>query len=271
MGSYQQFTNKPSVSNGDALNPTTQINNPAQGIQDEFELRSGDGWIDGIVSGLRPVTTNGTSSVTVPSGRAYAVGKQYVGNETKTMTGNSSGSYTLYYDSADDTTTLKAKTSALGAGELQLATFTWDGLGTSSTSLVLTDNGTGSKHGVYRYARDCQFAGQVATTSRYILPIFEDSWVERVDSVLVNNGTSGNTTFDVLLGADGAEGTSIFTTTTRRPTHAALGNSYDISNSGEPDGDRFPDAGEHLTVKPVEVFGTGTASEATVTVWLRPR
>ena len=270
MGKYAEFGNKLTVAAGDALNPTTQLNQQTQGIQDEFELRSGDGWLDGIVSGLA-VTTNGTSSVTVAAGRAYAVGKEYIGGESKTMTGNSSGSYRLYYDSADDTTTLKATTASLASGQLNLSEFTWDGYGTASTSIVLA--GTTSVQGVLEAMLPAaHFSGQIATTSRFVIPIKRDIWIEGVQSILsANNGTSGNVTFDVLLGADGAEGTTIFTTATRRPTHAALANSYTTAQSGEPDGDRFTDAGEHLTIKPVAVFGVGTASNATVVVVARLR
>ena len=236
-------------------------------------MRSGDAFLDGIVSGLRPVTTNGTSSVTVPAGRGYAVGKQYIGGESFTITGYPAGSYKLYYDTSDDTTTLKATTASLSSAQFQLATFTWDGAGTASTAIVLTDNGTGSKHGVLEAeVPAAYFTGQIATTSRFVIPVPRDLWIERVDSSLAaNNGTSGNVVFDVLLGADGAEGTSIFATTTRRPSHAALANSYTTAPSGEPDGDRFPDAGEHLTIKPVQVFGVGTASNATVIVLARLR
>ena len=78
--SYQEFANKPSVSSGDALDPTTQINNPAQGVQDELELRDGDTLLDGVTSGMACTIDSGNDEIDIASGRAYVAGKRYSGS-----------------------------------------------------------------------------------------------------------------------------------------------------------------------------------------------
>ena len=40
---YEEFANKPSGTAGTTANPTTHIDNPAQGVQDEIELCAATG------------------------------------------------------------------------------------------------------------------------------------------------------------------------------------------------------------------------------------
>jgi hypothetical protein len=82
--------------------------------------------------------------------------------------------------------------------------------------------------------------------------------------------TSGATTVDVHLGADGSKGDSVFTTQANRPSLAYDDADYTLAVSGAPDGDRKPDAGEHLVIEVDEVAGTPGA-DLTVTVKARLR
>lgn len=262
---YVEFSNKPSVASGDALNPTTQINNPAQGVQDEFELRTGD-LLDGVVSGM--VCTTSSSNIAVASGRAYVAGKRYGGNTNVSFTGKAAADYYVYIDSGDDSTPYKAKTSAPTSGELTLATCTWNG--SIFTTPYIDDNR--KVLGIYR--RDYQFGwdGILAAGKEYNLPIRDDLWIESLEFLCCDNGSvSGSVTVDCYLGADGTRGTTIFTTTTRRPTITTATADYTTAQSGEPDGDRKPDAGEHLTLQIAAIDGGGTASTLSGTVRCRLR
>jgi len=260
---YEEFANKPNVASGDALDPTTQINNPAQGVQDEFELRAGDGLLDGVVSGMA-CSIDGMN-IAVAAGRAYAAGKRYSGNASVSFAGRASGTYQVYIDPADDTTPYQAKTGALSPGELLLCTVSWSGSALSS----LDDNV--KVLGVLPYDIVVALPGTVATGVKAVVPVTHDLWIDGVEICLRDNGgTSGSTTVDVHLGADGAKGDSIFTTQAHRPTLAHDVADCTIAASGEPDGDRKPDAGEHLVVEVDEVAGTAGA-DLTVVIKARIR
>ena len=259
MAVYSEFSNKPSVATGDALNPTTQINNPAQGVQDEFELTRGDGWVDGVVSGM--AVTVGTTLATVATGRAYVAGKRYGDSSaTVSLVGIGAGTPKVYIDSADDTTPYKATTAALTSAQLRLADVTWNG-----TSATAVDDTTKVK-GVIPGHWTCHFPGAVSAGSLAVWPVPYDIWIENVEIIGVNNSTTTDTVVDVHLGPDGGQGTTIFTTQGRRPTLEALEASYTIGASGEPDGDRTPSAGEHLVAIVDSVPSAGTVSNIGVTV-----
>lgn len=259
MAVYSLFANKPSLSSGDPLNPTTQINNPFQGVQDEVELVRGDYALDGVVSGLN--VTVGTTLATVGTGRAYVAGKRY-GDSTATVSfsGMSAGTCKVYIDSTDDGTPYKAGTSTLASGQLCLADVTWTGTLTSAV------DDTTKIRGIIPGHWTCHFPGQVTAASLAVWPVPYDIWIENVEVIGVNNSTTTDTLFDVHLGPDGVQGTTIFTTQTRRPTLEALEASYTIGVSGEPNGDRTPSAGEHLVVIADAVPSVGTVSRVGVTV-----
>jgi hypothetical protein len=260
---YEEFANKPSVASGDPLDPTSQINNPAQGVQDELELRAGDALLDGVASGLA-CSVNGTA-VDVAAGRAYVAGKRYSGGGSVSFVGKPSGSYSVYIDSADDGVPYKAKTSALNAGELLLATVTWDGSALSSL------NDSVKVLGLVPFDIVAAFPGTAATGIQAVVPVTHDLWVDRVQICMSDNGdTSGATTVDVHLGADGAKGSSVFTTQAHRPSLAHDAADFTTGLSGDPDGDRTPDAGEHLVIEVDEVPGTPGA-DLTVVVKARLR
>jgi len=260
--SYEEFPNKPSVSNGDALNPTTQINNPAQGVQDEFELRAGDGFLDGVVSGMA-CSIDG-AEIAIAAGRAYVAGKRYSGAASVDFTGKPADGYYVYLDSADDGTPYKAKTSAPTSGELTLCTVTWNG------SDMLSDLDDDAKvRGVAACDIVVALPGEVSTGVKAVVPVTRDLWIASVQICLSDNGgTSGTTTVDVHLGTDGSKGDSIFTTQANRPSLAHDDADYTIAVSGTPDGDRNPDAGEHLVIEVDEVAATPGAN---LTVALKTR
>jgi hypothetical protein len=260
--SYEQFASKPSVSNGDALNPTTQINNPAQGMQDEFELRDGDGLLDGVVSGMA-CSVDGTG-IDIAGGRAYVAGKRYSGSASVDFIGKASDTYYVYIDGADDETPYKAKTSAPASGELTLCTVDWNG---SDTLSNLDDEA--KVRGVAPCDIVVAIPGTVSTGVKAAIPVTRDLWIESVQICMSDNGdTSGATTVDVHLGADGSKGDSIFTTQANRPSLAYDDADYTIAVSGKPDGDRRPDAGEHLVIEVDEIAGTAGAN---LTVVLKAR
>jgi len=249
---YEEFADKPNVASGDALDPTTQINSPAQGLQDEFELRAGDALLDGVASGM-VCSINGTN-VAVAPGRAYVAGKRYSGSASVSFAGRAGGTYQVYIDSTDDTTPYQAKTGAPSSGELLLCTVSWSGSALSS----LNDNV--KVLGVLPYDIIVALPGTVATGVKAVVPVAHDLWIDGVQICLRDNGgTSGSTTVDAHLGGNGAKGDSIFTTQANRPTLAHDAADYTIGASGEPDGDRNPDSGEHLVIEVDEVAGTAGA------------
>jgi len=263
--SYEEFANKPSGTASTAVNATTQIDDPAQGVQDEFELRGGDGFLDGVVSGM--ACTISTTNIAVAAGRAYVGGKRYSGGTNVSFVGKSADDYYVYIDSADDDTPYKAKTTAPTSGELLLCTVTWNGTDTLS---ALNDNV--KVLGIVDASIYVDVPGTLTTGVKAVRPVPRDLWIEGVEIICVANGTtSGAVTVDVHLGADGAKGDSIFTTQGNRPTVAHDTADYTIGVSGEPDGDRKPDAGEHLVVEIDAVDGGAVADTLGVLIKARLR
>jgi hypothetical protein len=262
--SYEEFAYKPNVSNGDALDPAAQINNPAQGVQDEFELRSGDGLLDGVASGL--TCTIDEDEIAIASGRAYVGGKRYSGAASVSFAGAAAGTYHVYIDSADDEEPYKRKTATPTTGELTLCKVAWDGTDT------LSDLDDAAKvRGVQPADLVVAIPGTVATGVQAVLPVTRDLWIDSVQIALSDNGSgSGSTTVDVHLGADGVKGDSIFTSQANRPSLAHDDADYSVAVSGVPDGDRQPDAGEHLVVEVDAVAGTAGA-DLTVVIKARLR
>jgi hypothetical protein len=263
---YQEFADKPSVANGDPLNPTTQINNPAQGIQDEFELRDGDALLDGVVSGMACTIDNTNKEIDIAPGRAYVGGKRYTGTASVGFSGAAANTYYVYIDSTDDQSPYKKKTTAPVSGELTLCKVAWNGTDT------LSDLDDEIKvRGVLAHDIAVFLPGTVATGEIAVVPVTRDLWIEDVRICMSDNGaTSGQTTADVHLGADGAKGSSIFTTQGNRPSLPHDTADYTIAVSGRPDGDRKPDAGEHLVVEVDEVAGTA-GEDLTVVIKARTR
>ena len=249
----------PTAAAGANLNAAGNITTPWQAIVDEFELRLGDEFLDGVVSGM--VSTSNGTTVTIPTGRAYVAGKRYAGVGSIDMTGKAANTYYGYIDSSIDTDVYKVKTTAPTAGELLLFTLVWSG--TAITSI----NTNVRVKGIVRHVERVFFPGTVTTSSKSVVPVLDDLWIEDVQLIAEDNGTGTQaTTAEVSLGADGAAGTTIFTTPGNRPTIWSTGANYTIDVSGEPDGDRNPDDGEHMTVS----FGT-TDGASNVSVVINAR
>jgi hypothetical protein len=208
-------------------------------------------------------TIDGTD-VAIAAGRAYVSGKRYGGGAAVDFTGQSSDTYYVYIDGADDGSPYQAKTSVPTSGELTLCTVDWDGVDTLSN----LDEGA-KVLGVQALDLAVALPGTVSTGVQAVLPVTHDLWIESVQIALSDNGgTSGATTVDVHLGADGAKGSSIFTTQANRPSLAHDAADYTLAVSDAPDGDRKPDAGEHLVVEVDEVAG---APGADLTVIIKAR
>lgn len=259
------FANKWAIANGDAVTADAMWNNAGAGLQAEFLLRSGDLMIDGIVSGMG-VSVSGADA-TIAVGRAYVAGKRYTGNSVVSFSGLSAGDYYLYIDSDDDTTPYKRKTTVPTTGdEVTLATMTWNG----SVLSALDDNMKAS--GVLPYDLSCHFAGTLSVGDFRVMPVLRDLWIEAAYIICEDNGSSSaSVVVDVHLGADGTEGTTIFTTQGNRPSLAHDAANYTLAVSGKADGDRKPDAGEHLVAEIDSIDGGGTARDLTLTVKARLR
>ena len=262
---YATFGGKWSVAAGDALNEDTNFNTPGDGIQDEFEERWGY-VLDGVTSGMT-CTTSGTT-VAIASGDAVVAGKRYSGNTSVDLTGEAAADYYIIIDSSDDTTPYKAQTGAPTSGELTLCTCTWGGSAFSSPYI----DDQRKIQGIQRVEFPFTFDGVLATHKRALIPVHADLWIEEFHFLCVENGSvSGGVTLDLLLGADGSEGTTIFTTTARRPSLTTATADFTIASMDPPDGDRRPDAGEHLVVAVDAIDGGGTASTCSGVVVCRYR
>ena len=250
MPAEKEFSNKPSVSSGDALNPTTQINNPFTGVQDMVEQTRADYGYDGIMSGM--LCTFGTQTVTIPTGRAYVDGNEFDGSVTLSLSGFASNTLSIYADGAATAAPYYAATSAsLTSSQLLLASVVFNG------STITSSDATVRVRGVQDASQTIHLGESSAAGDQAIIPVKHDMWIDDTQVILA----SGTATIDVSLGADGAVGTTIYTTQTRRPMAVAV---YTIATSGEPDGDRAPDAGEHLTID-VDSIGS-TATNVSVTI-----
>lgn len=254
---YEEFSNKPSVSSGDALDPTVQINNPAQGVQDELEIRQGD-FPDGVVSGMVCTIDSGNDEIDIASGRAYVAGKRYSGGASVAFAAQSTDTYFIYIDSTDDTTPYKAKTTAPTSGEITLCTVLWT-LGTTTLSALDDDL---KKLGLIPYDISFRFSGTLSLTDFRIEPVLHDMWIQNVQIICGDNGSSSaSVVADVHL-----NGTTIFTTQGNRPSLSHDVANKTIATSGKPDGDRKPDTGEYLEAIIDSIDGAGTAADGAVVI-----
>ena len=263
--SYEEFGSKWAVSADQTTDEDTFWNDPGQGLQDEAELRQGD-LLDGVTSGM--TCTTSSTNIAIAAGRAYVAGKRYSGGANVAFSGKAAGDYYVYIDSADgaDAAPYKAKTTASTSGELTLCTCTWGG--SVFATPYIDDNR--KVLGIER--RDIQFGwnGTLSLGAECHYPVRDGLWIESLEFLCSENGSvSGGVTVDCYLGANGSRGTTIFTTAARRPTVTTATADYTITVSGEPDGDRKPDAAEHITFQIAAIDGGGTAS--TLTGLLRAR
>jgi len=265
--SKQDFASKWAVSADQRTDADTFWNDPGDGIQDEFEIGRAD-LLDGVTSGL--TCTTSSSNIAIAAGRAYVAGKRYSGGVNVSFIGKAAGDYFVYIDSTDgaDAAPYKAKTTAPTSGELTLCTCTWNG--SAFATPYLDDNR--KVLGIQRQDLPFGWDGVLTVGKEYHIPVKDNLWIESLQFLLSDNGSvSGGVTVECYLGADGARGTTIFTTAARRPTITTATADYTMAVSGEPDGDRKPDVGEHLTLQIAAVDGGGTASTLTGTVRARLR
>ena len=266
--SYEEFGNKPDTAPGNALNPTVQIVDPAQGVQDELEIRGGDYVLDGVTSGMACTIDAGNDEIDIAAGRVIMAGKRYSGSASVAFVAQATNTYYIYIDSTDDTTPYKAKTTAPTAGEITLCTVLWT-LGTTTLSALDDD---AKVLGVLPADIVVTVPGTLTTGTKLSIPVLRDMWIEGVEVSLVESGTaSGSTDVDVHLGASGSAGTTIFTTAGNRPSIAFDDADFTVAVSGIPDGDRKPDAGEHIDIAVDAIPGGSDSADLTVTIKARYR
>ena len=255
MPAEKQFANKPSIDNGDALNPTTAINNPFTGVQDDIEQFRADYGLNGVVSGM--ACTFGTNTVTIASGRAYQSGNQFDGGVTLALSGFAANALKVYANGAATSAPYYAATSAsLTSDQLYLGSCTFNG------STITVSDANVRVRGVQTALHEITFGETSDAGDFALVPVIRDEFIEDVRVIL----SSGTATVDVSLGADGEAGTTIFTTQGNRPAATVA---YTIATSGVPDGDRAPDAGEHLKVDIDSIGSTATHVAVTINGRLR--
>lgn len=257
-----KFANKWSVAANDVLAAATHFNDPGDGLEAEFVLVRGDIPLDGVVSGM--ACTINSAQIDIASGRAYVGGKRYNGSASVDFTGAAADTYYVYIDSADDTTPYNKKTTVPTSGELTLCTVVCDGADNLSS---LDDNIKVT--GILPYDIHIQFDGLLSTSDVRVIPVPHDLWIDEVQIICKDNGSSSSVIADVHLGADGSSGTTIFSTQANRPSLDNAVANYTKASSGKPDGDRKPDSGEHLEVWVDDIGGDGRDMGVTIKARLR--
>lgn len=243
----------------------TLLNAWEDGAQTEMEERMEALALNGIESGCAPSIS--TTNISIATGVMWIEGLRFepAPSTVAFTAGDGANTYYIYGDPTDTGSPYKKATADPGAGYMVLCTVDWNGSDTLSNLIDLRPWGLLSADMVIA------IPGTVATGVQAVIPIARNLWIESVQIAMSDNGdTSGSTTVDVHLGADGSKGDSIFTTQARRPTLAYDTADYTLGVSGVPDGDRLPDAGEHLVVEVDEVAGTAGA-DLTVTIKARVR
>ena len=237
--SYASFPNKPVLQVGDLADPS-QMNAAFDGIQSEFEDRSAAGWLDGVVAGLG-CSING-SAVDIASGTAYVQGLLFTGGASVGFdASDAAGTYYIYIASGDTAAPYKKSASKPGAGNLVLCSVEWDGSALSN----LVDL---RPWGLLPASLCFSAAGAVSAGTVALGVLDRDIWIEDVQIMLADTGSSGTTTVDVHIGDAGAEPASIFSDQTRRPQLASTAANYSVAVSGEPDTNRKATVGQVVRV-----------------------
>lgn len=245
------FDDKYSIASDDSVVPS-YFNNAGDGIQLEFEERL-DEWAQaGIISGL--AASIDSADIDIASGRGYASGRRYLGGQSITFSGSDAADdYYVYWDASAEA--LAKSTSApttTTAGDLVFCLVTWDGSATLSALVDLR------QYGIERVLISSWFTGGTVTTGiKQVIPIPYDCWINLVKIVMSDNGSASSTIVDVHAGSSGSTPTTIFTTTTLRPSVGSTTANYTVEASGVPDGTRRLNAGEVLTIE-VDQVGTGS-------------
>ena len=244
------FDDKWALSSTDAVTPT-EHNNAGDGIQLEHEERL-DEWAQaGIISGLA-ASIDG-ADIDIASGRGYASGRRYLGGQSLTFSGaDGADDYYVYWDASGEALAKSASAPSTGtAGDLVFCLVTWDG---ATTLSALTDL---RQYGIERVLVSSWFCtGTVTTGTKMVVPVPYDCWINLVKIVMSDNGSASSTIVDVHAGSSGSTPTTIFTTTTLRPSVGSTTANYTVEASGVPDGTRKLNAGEVLRID-VDQAGTG--------------
>ncbi len=237
--SYVYWSNRYSAAAGNVAVASSYVNSElgllAQ-MEDRMEASQGNGVISGFAC-----TVNGMS-VDIASGEAYCEGRRFSGSASVDLTGLAANTYYIYIDPTDTTTPYKAKTTAPTVTELTLSTVVTNGSALSS----LTDR---REWGSIEIA--FHFHGHNTVTAGFlqhqIAPV--DFWIEDVKASVATAPTGSPIIVDVHVGDQGGTLTTIFTTTSYRPTlTTGLGAFASVTNTGYPEYGRLVTAGQVIAV-----------------------
>ncbi|MBC7289204.1 MAG: hypothetical protein H5T86_14430 [Armatimonadetes bacterium] len=253
--SYATFPYKPCLRAGDLADPA-QMNAAFDGIQAEFEDRSAAAWLDGVVAGME-CSING-AAVDIASGSAYVAGMLFTGGASVGFDeSDPAGTYYIYVSSADRASPYRKSLTQPGPGNVVLCSVQWDGSGLSNLADL-------RPWGLLPTAIRFSVPGAVAAGTIGYAVLDRDMWIEDVEILLANTGSSGSTVVDVHVGNAGSEPATIFSDQSLRPRLASGAPGYSTAQSGAPDTNRRAAAGQVLRVDVDEAADGATGLAVTI-------
>ena len=255
---YTEFADKLAAQAQARIKPS-EHNDEVDGIQAEFEDRMEAHLLNGVITG-HVCSINGTS-IDVSPGEAYCEGKRYAGGDSVDFTGKADDTYYVYITPTDDTTPVKAQTTAPTSGQLTLCKVAWASPTLSALDLLPC------QYGIVPAQFDFQVVGAVAVDQIGFATVPRDRgfWIDGVAIWAVNNGTgAGPTLIDVHAGASGGAPLTIFTTQGNRPSMAHDAVDYTlVYNTNYPEANRKLAAGSLIIVE-ADAVGTALADLSVV-------
>ncbi len=252
--SYTRFASYWTPAAGDDISSASFINMET-GLQDELEdrLYANTPSLNGVISGLS-CSISGTD-IAVAAGEAYAAGKRYSGGTTVAFSGADANTYYVYLDTTDNATPYKKKTAVPSeANELLLCSVVWSGSALSG----LIDR---RPWGLVDWSTAFYAAGSVTTGIKLVHILPYNTWIDNVKLLLQTVPTGSAVIVDVHAGAAGSAPSTIWSTTSYRPTIQTGYTAYQIYTAGGyPETNRKLAAGSLLYV---EVDQTDSSSQAT--------
>ncbi len=237
---YTSFADKLVRVDGQTQLSASTHNAEVDGIQAEFEDRMEASLLNGVLSGLE-CSISGTN-IALSSGEAYCEGKRYSGSASVAFSGADAATYYIYIDPTDDASPYKRSTTAPTTAQLTLGQVVWSGSALSG----LVDL---REWGTVPWCRGGWVSGSVTTgcIGFWIVPF--DIWVEDIQIAAQSLPVATSVIVDLRAGAAGSTPTTVFTTTSYRPTLATTATTwYPVANTGYVQVKRKLTTGEILAV-----------------------
>ena len=255
---YTKFSDYYTPTSGGVVSSASYINSET-GIQTEFEDRMEATLLNGVVSGMAPSIS--TTNIAIAAGEAYCEGKRYAGSGTVSFVAKSAADYYVYIDPTDNTTPYNAKTGVPTIAELRLGYVTWDGSTTLSSLLDQREWGTVPWCARFALA-DTIGTGLVGWC---IAPC--DVWIEDVKIGAATAATGSSIIVDVHQGAAAGTLTSVWTTTSYRPTLPTSAGAFGVvTSTGYPEYGRKVSAGQVIAVYVDQTDSNSAAQDLEVVV-----